>query len=38
LILPQKIFLESTRVAQFNEADQEEARELDSNLFEEKCN
>jgi hypothetical protein len=37
-VLPQKIFLESTRVAQFNEADQEEARELDSNLFEEKCN
>jgi hypothetical protein len=35
-IQPPKIFLESARVAQFNEANQEEARELDSNLLEEK--
>jgi hypothetical protein len=37
-VLPPEIFLESARVVQFNEADQEEARELDSNLLEEKCN
>jgi hypothetical protein len=37
-VLPLEIFLESARVAQFNEADQDEARELDSNLLEEKCN
>jgi hypothetical protein len=38
VVLPSEIFLESARVAQFNEADQEEARELDSNLLEEKRN
>jgi hypothetical protein len=36
VVLPWEIFLESARVAQFNEADQTEARELDSNLLEEK--
>jgi transposase InsO family protein len=35
-ILPPKIYLESARVTQFNEADQDEARELDGNLLEEK--
>jgi hypothetical protein len=37
-VLSPKIFLESARVAQFNKADQDEARELDSNLLEEKRN
>jgi hypothetical protein len=37
-VLPPEIFLESTWVAQFNKADQDEARELDSNLLEEKRN
>jgi hypothetical protein len=37
-VLPPEIFLESARVAQFNEADQDEERELDSNLLEEKRN
>jgi hypothetical protein len=37
-VLSPEIFLESARVAQFNEADQDEARELDSNLLEEKHN
>jgi hypothetical protein len=37
-VLPPEILLESARVAQFNEADQYEARELDSNLLEEKHN
>jgi hypothetical protein len=37
-VLPPEIFLESARVAQFNEEDQAEERELDSNLLEEKCN
>jgi hypothetical protein len=37
-VLSPEIFLESTRVAQFNEVDQDEARELDSNLLEEKRN
>jgi hypothetical protein len=37
-VLPPEIFLESARVAQFNEANQDEARELDSNLLEEKRN
>jgi hypothetical protein len=37
-VLPPKIFLESAQVAQFNEAGQDEARELDSNLLEEKRN
>jgi hypothetical protein len=38
VVLPPEIFLESARVAQFNEADQDEARERDANLLEEKCN
>jgi hypothetical protein len=38
VVLPPEIFLESARVAQFNEVDQDEARELDSNLLKEKRN
>jgi hypothetical protein len=37
-VLPPEIFLESTQVAQFNEENQIEARELNSNLLEEKRN
>jgi hypothetical protein len=37
-VLPLKIYLESARVAQFSEADQDEAREHDANLLEEKRN
>jgi hypothetical protein len=37
-MLPPEIYLESTRVTHFNEEDQAEARELDSNLLEEKHN
>jgi hypothetical protein len=37
-VLPPKIYLESLRVAHFNAENQAEARELDSNLLEEKCN
>jgi hypothetical protein len=37
-VLPPKIYLESLRVAHFNVEDQAEARELDSNLLEERCN
>jgi hypothetical protein len=37
-VLPSEIFLESSQVAQFNEENQAEARELDSNLLEEKHN
>jgi hypothetical protein len=37
-VLPPKIYLESSRVAHFNAEDQAEARELDSNLLEERCN
>jgi hypothetical protein len=37
-VLPPEIFIESSRVAQFKEEDQNEARELDSNILEEKCN
>jgi hypothetical protein len=37
-VLPPKIYLESVRVAHFNEVDQDEARELDANLLEEKWN
>jgi hypothetical protein len=37
-ILPPEIFLESARVVQFNEEDQAEARDIDSNLLEEKRN
>jgi hypothetical protein len=36
VVLPPKIYLESAQVAQFNEANQDEARELDANLLEEK--
>jgi hypothetical protein len=37
-VLPPEIFLESARVVQFNEEDQAEARDIDSNLLEEKRN
>jgi hypothetical protein len=37
-VLPPEVYLESARVAHFNEEDQAEVRELDSNLLEEKCN
>jgi hypothetical protein len=37
-VLPLETFQESAQVAQFNEADQDEARELDSSPLEEKCN
>jgi hypothetical protein len=37
-VLPQEIYLESTRVAHFSAEDQAETRELDSNLLEERCN
>jgi hypothetical protein len=37
-VLPPEIYLESARVAHFNAEDQAEARELDSNLLEERCN
>jgi hypothetical protein len=37
-VLPPKIYLESAQEAQFIEADQDEARELDANLLEEKRN
>jgi hypothetical protein len=37
-VLPPEIYLESARVAQFNEEDQAEDRELDSNLLEEMHN
>jgi hypothetical protein len=33
-VLPPEIFLESAWVVQLNEADQDEAKELDSNLLE----
>lgn len=38
VVLAPEIFLESARVAQFHKADQDEARELNSNLLEEKRN
>jgi hypothetical protein len=38
VVLPPEIFLESARVVQFSEQNQVEARELDSNLLEEKHN
>jgi hypothetical protein len=38
VVLPPEIYLESTRVAHFNAEDQAEARELDSNLLEERRN
>jgi hypothetical protein len=37
-VLPPEIYLESERVAHFNAEDQAEARELDSNLLEERRN
>jgi hypothetical protein len=37
-MLPPEIYLESVRVAHFNAEDQVEARELDSDLLEERCN
>jgi hypothetical protein len=37
-VLPPETFLELAQVAQFNEVDQDKARELDSNLLEEKRN
>jgi hypothetical protein len=37
-VLPPKIYLESARVAHFNAETQAKARELDSNLLEEKRN
>jgi hypothetical protein len=37
-VLPPEIYLELARVAHFNEEDQTKARELDSNLLEEKRN
>jgi hypothetical protein len=38
IVLSPEIYLESTRVAHFNVEDQTEARELDSDLLEERCN
>jgi hypothetical protein len=38
VVLSPKIYLESTRVAHFNPEEQAEARELDANLLEERCN
>jgi hypothetical protein len=38
VVLPPEIYLESARVAHFNPEDQAEARELDANLLEERCN
>jgi hypothetical protein len=37
-VLPLEIYLESASMAHFNVEDQIEARELDSNLLEERCN
>jgi hypothetical protein len=37
-ILPPEIYLKSVRVAYFNPKNQAEARELDANLLEERCN
>jgi hypothetical protein len=37
-VLPPEIYLELARVAQFSEADHDEAREVDTNLLEEKRN
>jgi hypothetical protein len=38
VMLPPEIYLESTRVTHFNAEDQADARELDSNLLEERRN
>jgi hypothetical protein len=37
-VLPSEINLKSARVAHFNAEDQTDARELDTNLLEERCN
>jgi transposase InsO family protein len=37
-VLPPEIYLKSARVAQFNEEDQDETRQLDANLLEERRN
>jgi hypothetical protein len=37
-VLSPEVYLESARVAHFNTEDQTEARELDTNLFEERRN
>jgi hypothetical protein len=37
-VLPPEVYLESARVAHFNPEDQAEARELDTNLLEERHN
>jgi hypothetical protein len=37
-VLPPEIYFESARVTHFNLEDQAEARELDANLLEERCN
>jgi hypothetical protein len=37
-VLPLEIYLKSARVAQFNEEDQDESRQLDANLLEERRN
>jgi transposase InsO family protein len=37
-VLPPEIYLKSARVAQFNEEDQDESRQLDANLLEERRN
>jgi hypothetical protein len=37
-ILPPEIYLKSARVTHFNPKNQAEARELDANLLEERCN
>jgi hypothetical protein len=38
VILPPKVYLELARMVHFNPEDQAEARELDANLLEERCN
>jgi hypothetical protein len=37
-VLPSEIYLKSARVAQFNEEDQDESRQLEANLLEERHN
>jgi hypothetical protein len=37
-VLPPEIYLKSARVTHFNPEDHAEARELDANLLEERCN
>jgi hypothetical protein len=38
VVLPPEVYLKSARVAHFNPEDQAEARELDANMLEERCN